>query len=71
LIESGAMRPDQLARALAERFGVDYIDLSVFEIDMGAVHLVNANLASVTGLFRWDLCPIARWCLRWPIQPTC
>jgi type IV pilus assembly protein PilB len=45
LIESGAMRPDQLARALAERFGVDYIDLSVFEIDMGAVHLVNANLA--------------------------
>jgi type IV pilus assembly protein PilB len=45
LIESGVMHPDQLARALAERFGVDYIDLSVFEIDMGAVHLVPANAA--------------------------
>src|SRR5690348_5304031 len=39
LVESGAVRPDQLARALAERFGIDYIDLSVFDIDMGAVNL--------------------------------
>jgi type IV pilus assembly protein PilB len=45
LIESGLLRPDQLARALAERFGVDYIDLSVFEIDMGAVHLIDADVA--------------------------
>src|SRR5579884_3082214 len=33
LIESGAIRPDQLTRALAERFGVDYVDLSTFEVD--------------------------------------
>jgi type IV pilus assembly protein PilB len=45
LIESGLLRHDQLARALAERFGVDYIDLSVFEIDMGAVHLIEADVA--------------------------
>jgi type IV pilus assembly protein PilB len=45
LIERGELRRDQLARALAERFGVDYIDLSVFEIDMGAVNLVEADVA--------------------------
>jgi type IV pilus assembly protein PilB len=45
LIESGVVRHDQLARALAERFGVDFIDLSVFEIDMGAVSLVPADVA--------------------------
>jgi type IV pilus assembly protein PilB len=45
LVESGVMRHDQLARALAERFGVDYIDLSTFDIDTGAVHLVKASVA--------------------------
>jgi type IV pilus assembly protein PilB len=45
LIESGVLRHDQLARALAERFGVDFIDLSVFEIDMGAVNLVPGDVA--------------------------
>jgi type IV pilus assembly protein PilB len=45
LIESGAVRPDQLARALAERFGIDYIDLSVFDIDMGAVNLIAVDVA--------------------------
>ena len=45
LIESGALRHDQLARVLAERFGVDYVDLSVFEIDMGAVKLVDVEIA--------------------------
>jgi type IV pilus assembly protein PilB len=44
LIESGAVRPDQLARALAERFGVDFIDLSMFEVDMGAVSLVDGEI---------------------------
>ncbi len=45
LIERGELRRDQLARALAERFGVDYIDLSVFDIDMGAVSLVEPDAA--------------------------
>src|SRR5579884_2091986 len=44
LIESGAVRPDQLARALAERFGVDFIDLSLYEVDMGAVSLVDGDI---------------------------
>ncbi len=44
LIESGAVRPDQLARALAERFGFDFIDLSAYEVDMGAVNLVSTDV---------------------------
>jgi type IV pilus assembly protein PilB len=44
LIESGALRPDQLARALAERFGFDFIDLSIYEVDMGAVNLVSGDI---------------------------
>ena len=44
LIESGAVRPDQLARALAERFGVDFIDLSEFDVDMGAVSLIDGDV---------------------------
>ena len=45
LVESGRIRRDQLARALAERFGVDYVDLSEFAVDMGAVNLVDVALA--------------------------
>lgn len=45
LVESGELRRDQLARALAERFGVDYIDLSQFAVDMGAANLVDPSVA--------------------------
>ena len=45
MLEMGALRHDQLARALAERFGVDYVDLSVYEIDMGACNLIPADVA--------------------------
>jgi type IV pilus assembly protein PilB len=45
LIESGVIRHDQLARALAERFGVDYVDLSVFEVDKAAVNLITPDMA--------------------------
>ncbi|MFI4993860.1 MAG: GspE/PulE family protein [Solirubrobacterales bacterium] len=45
LVERGVLRHDQLARAVAERFGLDYIDLSVYDLDMGAVHLVSAENA--------------------------
>jgi type IV pilus assembly protein PilB len=45
LVESGEMPQSQLARALGERLGIDYIDLSIFEIDMGAANLVSVELA--------------------------
>jgi type IV pilus assembly protein PilB len=43
LVEQGVLRQDQLARVVAERFGLDYVDLSVFEPDMGAVSLLSAE----------------------------
>jgi type IV pilus assembly protein PilB len=45
LVESGAMRGDQLAQALAERLGVDFVNLSEFAVDTGAVNLVEVSVA--------------------------
>jgi type IV pilus assembly protein PilB len=45
LVERGVLRHDQLARVVAERFGLDFVDLSVFDLDMGAVNLVSAETA--------------------------
>ena len=45
LVELGVLRHDQLARAVAERFGLDYIDLSVYDLDMGAVNLIRSDTA--------------------------
>ena len=41
LVEQGILRHDQLARVVAERFGLEYIDLSVYELDMSAVNLID------------------------------
>jgi type IV pilus assembly protein PilB len=43
LVERGILRHDQLARVVAERFGLDFIDLSAFELDMGAATLISAE----------------------------
>ena len=45
LVEQGVLRHDQLARAVAERFGLDYVDLSVYDLDMGAVNLIRSDTA--------------------------
>jgi type IV pilus assembly protein PilB len=45
LVERGILRHDQLARVVAERFGLDFVDLSVFDIDMGAVNLIGIKAA--------------------------
>ena len=54
LLESGALTSEQLARALAERNGLDYVDLNVFEVDKGA-----ANLVSATEARRFRAIPVA------------
>jgi type IV pilus assembly protein PilB len=43
LVEQGILRHDQLARVVAERFGLDYVDLSVYDLDMGAVSLLSSD----------------------------
>jgi type IV pilus assembly protein PilB len=45
LVEKGILRHDQLARVVAERFGLDFVDLSVYDLDMGAVHLITVDTA--------------------------
>jgi type IV pilus assembly protein PilB len=54
LLEKGALTHDGLARALAERYGLDHLDLGVFSVDMGAANLVSTNAAK-----RYQAVPVA------------
>ena len=45
LVERGVLTPDQLARVVAERFGVDHLDLGVFKVDMSAANLLPSAAA--------------------------
>jgi type IV pilus assembly protein PilB len=45
LVERGILRHDQLARVVAERFGLDFVDLTVYDLDMGAVAMVGIKAA--------------------------
>jgi len=54
LLADGAINTDQLARATAERFGLDHVDLSVYELDLGAVNLIPHQAAK-----RYGAIPIA------------
>ncbi len=54
LLERGAISPDGVAVALAERHGLDYVDLSIFNVDMAAANLVTSQVAK-----RHDALPVA------------
>src|SRR3954453_14236482 len=45
LVEQGAIDAEQLSRATAERYGLDFVDLSFFNVDMGAANLISAKSA--------------------------
>jgi len=45
LIESGLIDSDQLARILAERNSLSHVDLNEFEVDQGAVNLIDGTEA--------------------------
>jgi type IV pilus assembly protein PilB len=45
LIDAGIVDSNQLAQALAERNGLDYVDLNSFEVDQGAANLLDASKA--------------------------
>jgi type IV pilus assembly protein PilB len=45
LQEQGAITADQLSRATAERYGLDHIDLSAYQVDMAAANLIPVNTA--------------------------
>jgi type IV pilus assembly protein PilB len=45
LLEQGAITPDQLSRALAERYGLDHVDLTAYQVDMAAANLLSVGTA--------------------------
>jgi type IV pilus assembly protein PilB len=54
LLEERAINPEQLSRAIAERYGLDHVDLSIFKVDMAAVNLLSASAAK-----RYGAIPVA------------
>jgi type IV pilus assembly protein PilB len=54
LVEQGVLTPDALSRALAERYGLDHLDLGVFSVDMNAANLVSTTVAK-----RYQTVPVA------------
>jgi type IV pilus assembly protein PilB len=54
LLEGGVLTPDALSRALAERYGLDHLDLGVFAVDMSAANLVSTTVAK-----RYQTVPVA------------
>jgi type IV pilus assembly protein PilB len=45
LVEQGAINSDQFSRAVAERYGLDHLDLTSFKVDMAAANLLSETLA--------------------------
>ena len=54
LLENRVISADQLARAVAERYGLDHVDLGEYHVDMGAAHLLSVGAAR-----RYQAVPIA------------
>jgi len=55
LIEDGVLTPQQLARVLAERFGIERIDLTIFRIDTDLARLVEPGFVR-----RYDAIPVGQ-----------
>jgi type IV pilus assembly protein PilB len=45
LLQQGAVTADQLSRAVAERYGLDHVDLSLYQVDMAAANLIPVHTA--------------------------
>ena len=45
LLDQGAISADQLSRAVAERYGLDHVDLGIYQVDMAAANLIPVNTA--------------------------
>jgi type IV pilus assembly protein PilB len=45
LVSGGTISGDQLSRAIAERYGLDHIDLGVYQVDLGAAALFPVTMA--------------------------
>jgi type IV pilus assembly protein PilB len=45
LLTEGVISGDQLSRAIAERYGLDHVDLSDYQVDMAAANMISVNTA--------------------------
>ena len=54
LLDEKAINAEQLSHAIAERYGLDHVDLGVFKVDMAAVNLLSASSAK-----RYGAVPVA------------
>ena len=45
LLDQGELTEEQLARSIAARHGLDYVDLNGFDVDLGAAELIDASAA--------------------------
>ncbi len=54
MVEGGTISSPQLAHALADRNGIDFVDLNAFQVDNGAANLISAGEAR-----RFQAIPIA------------
>jgi type IV pilus assembly protein PilB len=54
LLEQRAITSEQLAHAIADRYGLDHLDLGVFKSDMAAANLLSASAAK-----RYGAVPVA------------
>ena len=54
LLDERAITAEQLSHAIAERYGLDHLDLGVFKVDMAAVNLLSASPAK-----RYGAVPVA------------
>ena len=55
LVDQGVITPEQRARAVAERLGLDFLDLTQYRRDMAATNLLPPDVAR-----RCELVPVAR-----------
>jgi type IV pilus assembly protein PilB len=54
LLDSRTITSEQLSHAIAERYGLDHLDLGVFKVDMAAANLLSASAAK-----RYSAVPVA------------
>ncbi len=54
LLDARTITSEQLSHAIAERYGLDHIDLGVFKVDMAAANLLSASAAK-----RYSAVPVA------------
>ena len=53
LVRTGVLTQDALARAIAERNGLDHLDLTILHVDMGAANLISSAAAK-----RYEAVPV-------------